>query len=202
MGEDAVSAPDRGSLAAVYEGAVPAVAVLEVADTSFDPGSPLDELSEPGLVFVVSTDLPWLPFSRYGNGFDVELFEFLVYLGLPVAAISGHLPRRPLSTLLDSSDCRGQLRPVCGIAFLDGVVEYEAVLVIDDLGLVTELDRLTHTALDDRVGLRVVQAHQPVAESGLLPASRCRVWAAIRPVRSMIAVSSLTARRSRPRADR
>jgi hypothetical protein len=103
------------------------------------PGSPLDELSEAGLVFVVSTKLPWLPFSGYGNGFDVELFEFFVYLGLPRSRGRRPLPRRPPGTLLDPSACRGQLRHVGGIAFLDGVVEDDAVGVVDDLGLVAEL---------------------------------------------------------------
>jgi len=35
VGEDAVPAPDRGSLAAIQPGAVPSVAAFEVADPPF-----------------------------------------------------------------------------------------------------------------------------------------------------------------------
>jgi hypothetical protein len=43
VGEYPVSAPDRGSVPAVEEGAVPAVAALEVADPAFASGPPLDQ---------------------------------------------------------------------------------------------------------------------------------------------------------------
>jgi hypothetical protein len=46
VGEDAVSAPDPGSVQPVDAAAVPVVAVLEVADASFASGAPLDELAE------------------------------------------------------------------------------------------------------------------------------------------------------------
>jgi hypothetical protein len=41
------------------------------------------------------------------------------------------------------------------------VVEDDAVVVVRDLGLVAELDRLAESALADRAGVRVVQADPP-----------------------------------------
>ena len=51
VGEYAVPAPDRGSVAAVEAGAVLAVAAFEAADASFAAGAPLDESAEGRAVF-------------------------------------------------------------------------------------------------------------------------------------------------------
>ena len=61
----------------------------------------------------------------------------------------------------DPSDRRGQLRGVCGVPDLDGVVEDDPVGVIDDLGFVAELDRFTQTSFAQRSGVDIVQADQP-----------------------------------------
>jgi hypothetical protein len=53
------------------------------------------------------------------------------------------------------------LRGVGGVAALDGVVKHDAVVVVEDLGLVAELDRPAQPALRDRAGITVVQADQP-----------------------------------------
>ena len=50
---------------------------------------------------------------------------------------------------------------VGGVAALDGVVEHDAVVVVEDLGLVAELHRPPETALGDRAGIAVVQADPP-----------------------------------------
>ena len=50
VGEYPVSAPDRGSVPAVQEGAVPAVAAFEVADPAFASSSPLHEPAEAAAV--------------------------------------------------------------------------------------------------------------------------------------------------------
>ena len=52
-------------------------------------------------------------------------------------------------------------RSIGRVAGLDGVVEHDAIVVVDDLGLVTELGRLAETALGDRAGVRVVQTDPP-----------------------------------------
>ena len=61
----------------------------------------------------------------------------------------------------DPSDRRGQLRGVCGVPDLNGVIEDDPVGVIDDLGFVAELDRCAQTSLADRAGIDIVQADQP-----------------------------------------
>jgi hypothetical protein len=47
----------------------------------------------------------------------------------------------------------GQLRGVGGIAPLEGVVEHDTVVVVDDLALVAELDRPPQPALRGRAGV-------------------------------------------------
>src|SRR3954453_12173640 len=56
-----------------------------------------------------------------------------------------------------SIDRWAQLWCVGGVAPLEGVVEHDSVVVVDDLGLVAELDRLAEAALRDRAGVAVVQ---------------------------------------------
>jgi hypothetical protein len=41
------------------------------------------------------------------------------------------------------------------------VVQHDPVGIVEDLRFVAELDRLAQPALDDRAGIRVVQADQP-----------------------------------------
>ena len=47
---------------------------------------------------------------------------------------------------------------VGGVAALDGVVDDDAVVVVEDLGLVAELDWPPEPTLGDRAGVAVVQA--------------------------------------------
>lgn len=63
----------------------------------------------------------------------------------------------------------GELLGVGRVAGLDVVVEYQAVLVVHDLGLVSELDRFAEPALDDRPRVGVVQADQPRGRVHLVP---------------------------------
>ena len=55
-------------------------------------------------------------------------------------------------------DGGGQLRRVGRIALVHGVVEHHPVGVVEDLGLVAELDRAAQPSLGDRPGVAVVQA--------------------------------------------
>ena len=41
------------------------------------------------------------------------------------------------------------------------MIDDHAVFVVDDLGLVTELDRFAEPAFDDRTGITIVQRHDP-----------------------------------------
>jgi hypothetical protein len=58
----------------------------------------------------------------------------------------------------DPLDRWGELGCVGGVTDLDSVIEDDVVGVVEDLGVVTELDRLAEPALADRAGIGVVQA--------------------------------------------
>jgi hypothetical protein len=61
---------------------------------------------------------------------------------------------------VNTADRRFQLRPVRRVTLFHVVVQHDAVNVVDNLGLVAELDRPVDTALADRPCLRIVQADQ------------------------------------------
>jgi len=76
----------------------------------------------------------------------------------PQATVGGGRPWLAAGALDDPLDRRRELRCVGRVALLQVVVEDDAVLVVNDLRLVAELDRLAELALGDRAGVRVVQA--------------------------------------------
>jgi hypothetical protein len=55
------------------------------------------------------------------------------------------------------------------IADHDDMVKHDTVVVVDDLGLVAELDRFAEPAFGDRAGIRVVQRHDPRRARGSYP---------------------------------
>src|SRR5690606_13110301 len=166
-GEDPVSAPDTGAGQAVQAGACPAVAVFEVADAALTAGAPLDEFAECWSLFVLAAGRAGGAFSGYSDGLYAQLVQVSLDAGFAVAAIGGHGARDFAGALLDPADRGGQLRRVGRVAFLDGVVQDDAVVVVDNLALVAELDRPVDTALGDRSGVRVVQADQAGSRLGL-----------------------------------
>ena len=107
--------------------------------------------------------------------------------------------RRPPGSLLHPRHGWGQLRRVGRIALLHSMIEHDPVDVVDDLGLVPELDRAPQPALGDRAGIRIVQADPPRRPVGSDPGHRWRVCATICRVAASSSVRSLTARASRPR---
>jgi hypothetical protein len=61
---------------------------------------------------------------------------------------------------------------------LVGALPHDAVLVVDDLGLVAELDRLAEPSLGDRPGITLVQANPaggPVRDDAGDAVSGCAV---------------------------
>src|ERR687895_2033294 len=60
VGEHPVAAPDPGAVDAVHQGAVPAVAVLEVADAPLGAGAPLDQPPERSGVLLGSAGSAWV----------------------------------------------------------------------------------------------------------------------------------------------
>jgi hypothetical protein len=75
----------------------------------------------------------------------------------------------------DPLDRRGELWRVGRVAAFDGVVEYDPIIVVDQLALVAELDRAAQSAPGDRAAVAVVQLTRRVAPSGAVPAGRWRV---------------------------
>src|SRR5688572_30426782 len=67
--------------------------------------------------------------------------------------------RRPVRRM--TRPTAGELGRVGRVTAFDGVIEHDPVVVVDDLALVTELDRPTEAALGDRAGVTIVQAHPP-----------------------------------------
>jgi len=100
---------------------------------------------------------------RDGDVTHAEVVQFVFDLGFAVAAVSGRSARGAAGAALYPLDRRGQLRRVGRVPDLDVVVEDDAVFVVDDLCLVTELDRSPEASFADRPGVRIVQADQPRA---------------------------------------
>jgi hypothetical protein len=75
VGEDAVSAPGSGAVDAGEFGAVPAVASLEVVDSSFGSGSPFDFVAEGSSVLKCAAGRAWFAGSRNGHAAHAELAQ-------------------------------------------------------------------------------------------------------------------------------
>src|SRR5215213_6653831 len=114
VGEDSLSAPGGGAVAARDAAAGPAVAVFEVADAAFAAGSPLDEPAEAWAVFGGPPGRAGLPFSRYGDGSHADLAQVVVDSGLAIAAVGGHRAGHRADSVADPPDRRGELRRVGG----------------------------------------------------------------------------------------
>src|SRR5262249_56060094 len=157
-GQDAVAAPGCGAFAPSDEAAIPAVSAFEVADAAFAAGSPFDQVAELGCVLKVQAGLARPALARDDHGLHAELFELLVNAGLAVAAIGGDLFGSAAESLVDTFDRRGELLGVGRVAGLDLVVEDQPILVVHDLGLGPELDRLAEAALLGPPCVRLVPA--------------------------------------------
>jgi hypothetical protein len=79
---------------------------------------------------------------------------------LAVATVSGHCAGWPAGAAGDAGDGRRQLWGVGRVSGFDGVVDDDAVGVVDDLGLVAELGGVAEPAAADRAGVAVVRADQ------------------------------------------
>ena len=97
-------------------------------------------------------------FARDDDVPDAKVVQGVLDALLAVATVGGGGPWLAAGALDDPLDRRGELRRVRRVALLQVVIEHDAVLVVHDLGLVAELDRLTELAFGDRPGVRVVQA--------------------------------------------
>jgi len=100
-------------------------------------------------------------FAGDDDGAHAELVQCVVDALLAVTAVGGDGAGPPAGAADDPLDGRRELRRVGRVALVQGVVEHDAVVVVDDLRLVAELDRLPEPALGDRPGVAVVQADPP-----------------------------------------
>jgi hypothetical protein len=73
VGEDAVSAPGSGAGEGGQAGAVPAVAVFEVADAAFASGAPFDESAEGWALFGLPAVGAGGAFTGDGDVADAEI---------------------------------------------------------------------------------------------------------------------------------
>jgi hypothetical protein len=121
-----------------------------VADASLTARSPFDEFTEAGLVILGLAGRAGFAFSRYGNGFHAEGCQLFLDGGLAVAAVRGDRPGWFANPAGDALHRGYQLRAIGRVAFLEVVVEHDAVFVIHDLGFVAEFDRFTKAAFGDR----------------------------------------------------
>lgn len=161
VGGHTVSGPDPGALGAVDAGAVPAVSAFEVANSSFAAGSPFDGAAEGFSVFDGASRLRGFAFTRDDHVGDAEVGELAVEGCFAVAAVGGYRARRAPGALGHPFDRRSQLARIGRIAPLHTVIQHDSVVIVDDLALVPELDRLTETPFADRAGIAVVQADPP-----------------------------------------
>ena len=86
-----------------------------------------------------------------------EVAERVADGNLAIAAVCCHRFRNIVNQLADALNGGDEHGSVRWIADEDGVVEHDAVLVVHDLGFVTELDRLAESTLADRAGVGVMQ---------------------------------------------
>jgi len=123
-------------------------------------------------VFLGLPSLAGFAFAGYHDRAHPKIVQIVLDAFLTVAAVGGDGAWRAPGSLPDPPDRRRQLRGIGRVAHLDGVVEHDPVVVIGDLGLVAELDRLAQTALGDRARIAVVQADPPSGAVGDLPGRR------------------------------
>ena len=156
-----MSGPGAGAFGAVDAGAVPAVAVFEVADWAFASGSPFHGAAKRWSMFLGASGLRWSALAGNHHVGDAEVDQLAVDLGFAVAAVGGDGARCAFGPLCHPRYRRGKLRRVGRITLLHSVIQDDAVVVVDDLGVVSELDRPSEPSLGDRASVGIVQADPP-----------------------------------------
>jgi hypothetical protein len=121
---------------------------------------------ERGPVFGGLAGLARSAFAGDDDGADPEVVQCIVNAFLPVAAVGGDGTRPTTGALDDPLDGGGQLRGIGWVALVHAVVEDDTVVVVHDLALVTELNRLTEASLGDRPGIGLVPTHPSACPVG------------------------------------
>jgi len=154
-----MSGPDLGACGAINPGSIPSVSPFQAADPALAAGSPLHTLAKRRPVFRGLPGFARFALTGNDNVPDPEVVQGLINACLAVATVGSDGPGFASGTGNDTFDGRSQLGRVGRVALMQGVVEHDPVVVVDDLRLVTELDRLAKLALGNGPGVAVVQAH-------------------------------------------
>jgi hypothetical protein len=128
-------------------GAVPAVSAFEGADPAFASGSPFDGSAERSSSFDLLAGGTGPALARYDDGADTEVGQRGVDGGLAVPAVGGHGPWCTTGPGFDPLDRRRQLWCIGGVSGMHLVIQDDAVVVVDDLPRVAELDGFPHSGV-------------------------------------------------------
>jgi hypothetical protein len=107
-----------------------------VGDAAFTSGAPFDQGAEGSSVLGRPAGWPGLTFAGDADGVHAKVVQVGLDAGLAVAAVGGYGAGWFTGPAGDAADGRGELRRVGRVALLDGVVDDDAVAVVDDLRLV------------------------------------------------------------------
>ncbi len=166
--EHAVCAPGAGAGVAAQTGAAPRPVSLEMRDASFASGAPLDGVDELVSVFDGAARLggsagAWDDDGGHPGGGEIGLDGWV-----PVAAIGGHQRWRHAQVGAEAFDGRAEQLCVGRVPDVYRVSEDDPVGVVDDLGLVTELDGLAEASFADRSSVGLMQRDEPGGAVGLV----------------------------------
>ena len=100
-------------------------------------------------------------FARDDDSADTQRAEALFHGGLPVPTVRGDGVWCATGPGCDPPDGRGQLCCIGRVSDMELVIDDDAVVVVDDLPLVAELDGFTEAALGDRARIAVMQTDHP-----------------------------------------
>jgi hypothetical protein len=115
---------------------------LRVLIRALAAGAPLHGSAERPAAFVGLAGVAGSALAGDHNGAHAELVQLVLDLCFAVAPVGGDHARPAPGAADDSPDRGGELRCVGGVAAFDGVVEHNTIVVVDDLSLVAELNRL------------------------------------------------------------
>ena len=171
--EDPEAAPGSCAFDSIHPRSVPSEVALQAADPTFAPGPPLHEPSKGSSPFEGPPSSRRFTHCRQYDTADAKIFESSFDLVFHIATIRRHGAWHLAEPRRDPDDRRHKLGGVIRIAHLDVVVDDDAVGIVDELGLVAELDRLAEPALSDRTGIGVVQRDKALRAVGVAPERRC-----------------------------
>jgi len=137
VGEDSPAAPGAGTGLGVVEGAAPPVVAFETRDTRFGSCTPLHQVPEPARAFGCLARRARSALAWDHDPFDTKSLEVGVDGRFTVSTIRDDRARCAPEPGDDTADRENELRRVGRVAFVDLMVNDDAVNVVDDLGLVT-----------------------------------------------------------------